>query len=107
MTQGTARISPRQDIYPRYLLWALRSKYARKQFEILSKGTTLNEITLEKLRIIKVAIPLDINEQKDIVSMLDQIELALGIQLRYKAKVMMLKAGLMQNLLTGKIRVKV
>ena len=107
LTQGTARISPRHDIVYRCLLWSLRSEYARRQFEIFSKGTTLNEITLEQLRTIKVAIPSDIKEQKDLAHILDQSELKIGLQLRHKEKLLVLKAGLMQQLLTGKIRVKV
>jgi type I restriction enzyme, S subunit len=107
LTQGTARISPRHGIYNRYLLWALQSEYARKQFEIFSKGTTLNEITLEQLRAIKVAIPSDIKEQKDLSHILDRLESAIALQMKYKERLVMLKAGLMQKLLTGKIRVKV
>jgi type I restriction enzyme S subunit len=107
LTQGTARISPRDEIDNRYLLWALRSEYARRQFEIFSKGITLNEITLERLRKIKVAIPPSIKEQKDLVKILDWVELSISLELGYKEKFMVLKKGLMQNLLTGKIRVKI
>jgi type I restriction enzyme S subunit len=107
LTQGTARISPRHDIDRRYLLWALQSEYARRQFEVFSKGTTLDEITLEQLRTIKVAIPSDINEQISLAHILDQIKLAIDLRQKYKEKVLMLKAGLMQKLLTGKIRVKI
>ena len=107
LTQGTARISPRHDIYSRYLLWALQSEYARRQFEIFSKGTTLNEVTLERLRKIKVAIPADVNEQKRIAQILDQLELAIELHSEYKEKIVNLKLGLMQQLLTGKRRSKV
>jgi type I restriction enzyme, S subunit len=107
LTQGTARISPREDIYPRYLLWALRSEYARRQFEVFSKGTTLEEITLARLRTIRIALPVDMKEQIELATIFDQLELLMGLTLRYKQKVVTIKKGLMQQLLTGKIRVKV
>jgi len=107
LSRGAARISPRHDIYRRYLLWALRSEYARRQFDVFSNGTTFKEITLAQLRTIKVAVPLAIKEQLDLATIFDQLELTKDLRQRYEKKLMILRTGLMQKLLTGKIRVKV
>jgi type I restriction enzyme S subunit len=105
LSRGVARISPGHDIYRRYLLWALRSEYARREFDIFSNGTTFKEIPLAQLRTIKVAVPVDIKEQVGLATILDRLELVMDLRQRYEKKLMKLRAGLMQQLLTGKIRV--
>lgn len=46
LTQGTARLSPNDRIYSRYLLWAMRSPYVQYQNELEAKGSTFREVTL-------------------------------------------------------------
>ena len=61
----------------------------------------------KQLRTIKVAVPLAIKEQLDLATIFDQLELTKDLRQRYEKKLMILRTGLMQKLLTGKIRVKV
>ena len=106
LTQGTARIAPREDINNHFLLWALRSSYAQRQFDLAVKGTTFSEITLENLRDIKVALPSHREEQDKIAEILDSHDTRIRAEEVYRDKLKLQKQGLMHDLLTGKVRVK-
>lgn len=71
LTQGTARISPNDDLHPRFLLWAFNSNYCQTSILSVAKGTTFLEITLDALRRIRLAVPPP-DEQLTIVDHLDQ-----------------------------------
>ncbi|MEH2184334.1 restriction endonuclease subunit S [Nostoc sp.] len=106
LTQGTARIAPREDINNHYLLWILRSISTKHQFDLVIKGTTFLEITLENLRKIKVALPSCREEQDKIAVILDTNDTRIRTEQVYLNKLKLQKQGLMQDLLTGKVRVK-
>jgi type I restriction enzyme S subunit len=106
LTQGTARIAPREDINNHFLLWALRSTYVQRQFGLAVKGTTFSEITLENLRQIKVALPSHREEQDKIAEILDSHDTRTRAEEVYRDKLKLQKQGLMHDLLTGKVRVK-
>ena len=57
LTQGTAVISPGDQVTKEYLVTALRSKGAQFQVSRELKGATFKEITLGRLREIKVCVP--------------------------------------------------
>lgn len=57
LTQGTARISPGENVTPDYLLWCLRSKQIQQWVDRQCKGATFKEITLGKLREIPIPLP--------------------------------------------------
>ncbi|MFH0267296.1 restriction endonuclease subunit S [Vibrio rumoiensis] len=106
LTQGTARLSINDEINTNYLLWAMRSPYVALQNDLEAKGSTFKEVTLASLRKISVAIP-SITEQEDISLILSAIERK---QYFVEDKIIQLKSlkkALMQDLLTGKVRVKV
>lgn len=75
LTQGTARIAPVEGVNRDYLLWALRSKRSRRQFDILAKGSTFREITLADLR--KVLILERTDEQETIATVLNRLQKAI------------------------------
>jgi restriction endonuclease S subunit len=75
LTQGTARIAPVEGVNRDYLLWALRSKRSRRQFDILAKGSTFREITLADLR--KVLILERADEQETIATVLNRLQKAI------------------------------
>ncbi|BAZ15467.1 type I restriction-modification enzyme S subunit [Calothrix sp. NIES-4071] len=104
LTQGTARISPGNNINPIYLLWSLRSPLAVKQALLESKGSTFKEISLEKLRQIKITIP-PIEEQSAIAKMMEEVEYSYINNLKSLKSLQQLKRTLMQDLLTGCVRV--
>jgi len=100
LTQGTARIASRENINNHFLLWALRSNYAQRQFDLAVKGTTFSEITLENLRKIYVALPSSRDEQDRIAEILDTIDSTIAHTSSLIAKLKQMKAGLLHDLLT-------
>jgi type I restriction enzyme S subunit len=104
-TRGVARISPKKEINPYYLLWFLRSERNTKQMELLIKGTTFIDINIADLRKIWIPIPNNKSEQDKIAEKLIQITDTLQDYNRQLLKLQSLKTGLMQDLLSGRVRV--
>lgn len=65
LTQGTAKVSPGARITRDYLLAYLNSGAAQVYFDLMAKGATFREITLDALRRTPVLLPPG-NEQADI-----------------------------------------
>lgn len=105
LTQGTAKISPNARTDENFLLWAIRHSRVQKAIQHEIKGTTFAEITLGALRQVPVAAPLKINEGKEIGKRLTDINELLRGEQEYLAKVYAEKSGLMDDLLTGRVRV--
>jgi type I restriction enzyme S subunit len=103
LTQGTARLSPRDWIVSNYFLWALRHPSSKKQAETEAKGTTFREITLADLRRITVLVP-PLPEQRAIAEALSDVDGLLSGLDRLIAKKRDLKQAAMQQLLTGQTR---
>jgi len=104
LTQGTARISPGEGVTSDYILWALRSNYVANQTDKEMKGSTFQEITLASLRNIKLLIP-SLREQKIISARLNSVDNVVVSKGKSLGKMQFLKKSLMQDLLTGKVRV--
>lgn len=105
LTQGTARIAPKAEIDPSYLLWTIRSDQTQRQIAREAKGTTFFEITLTGLRRVKVLIPSRRGEQEQIAAAIRSLEARLSNEADGLGKLTNLKSGLMTDLLTGRVRV--
>lgn len=105
LTQGTARISPNSKTDGAFLLWAIRHSRAQQALQLEIKGTTFAEITLGALRQVLIAAPMDISEQREIAKRLAAIDERLRVEQEGLAKRLSEKSGLMDDLLTGRIRV--
>jgi type I restriction enzyme S subunit len=105
LTQGTARIAPRRELNGLFLLWALRTEPVQRQFELCIKGTTFKEITLAALRKIPMHVPDNRAEQDRIAEMLQDIENLEQQEVAGASKLQLMKQGLMEDLLTGRVRV--
>lgn len=57
LTQGTAKVSPSDEVQPSFLLWTLRSSAVQTYFDQMAKGATFKEITLDALRRTPVLLP--------------------------------------------------
>jgi type I restriction enzyme S subunit len=105
LTQGTAKISPSDDVDSSFLLWALRTEAVIRSIQLVQKGTTFAEITLGDLRQINIAIPRSLEEQRLIAK---DLNACFDLLHKYGAqsdKLQSLKRGLMNDLLTGARRV--
>jgi type I restriction enzyme S subunit len=84
-----------------YFLQKLRSL-----FENLAGGSTYKEISMSTFSNVSVPLP-SLSEQQKIAQVLSTIDKKLEIERNEKARLERIKQGLMDLLLTGKIRVKV
>lgn len=97
------RCGPQLDHY--YLYYWLQDR--KKEFENIATGSTIPTIGLRFFKHYRINVPVDISEQKRIglsLLSLDRQIFAMEDDLRKKRAI---KHGLMQDLLTGRVRVKV
>ena len=106
LTQGTALISKSDSIETFFLYWCFDSSATRKQTYDMAKGSTFVEMTLGNLKNIKIPVPPCI-EQSAIAKILDSIEGTISLKVEKFHQTQSLKKSLMQDLLTGKVRVAV
>jgi type I restriction enzyme S subunit len=94
------------EINPRYLVYFIQTRFFQDQIKSASTGSTVSGVKQGTLLESFVAIP-PIKEQNEILIKLDGIGGTLN-ELNQKAtKLKGLKKSLMQDLLTGKVRVQV
>jgi len=106
INQSVASIEPNHLILPEYLALALQSYNIKKIIDVFSPATTIMHISITDLAKWRFGLP-SLNEQQTIVSIISLIDRQVQSEQNYKLKVENLKKGLMQKLLTGKIRFKV
>ncbi len=87
-----------------YILYSINSKYFRQSAEQKGTGTTRLRIGLSVLRDLEIIVP-PLAEQQKIAEILTTVDEKLDILLQKKESVQTLKTGLMQQLLTGALRV--
>lgn len=101
------RLNDFQSLLPEYASFLFRSTRARKIMYKLAQGATRFNLSKNELMKEKIYIPSDISEQQAIADVLstadDEIDLLNKKLILFKEQ----KKGLMQQLLTGNIRVKV
>jgi type I restriction enzyme S subunit len=91
--------------HPFFLIFLLKSEEIRKKIRNLS-GQAVNQVSINISDLSKLSIPLPpLSEQKRIAEILSQIDQAIEKEEKYKQKLERLKKGLMEDLLTGKVRV--
>jgi len=105
--RNIAYLKPRMDIFdPKFLYYWLSSNCVVDQVERLVIGNAQKVLTLGNLG--KVAIPIfNMEEQKSIVTRLESIDVMLGYEQQQLDKLISKKLGLMHDLLTGRVQIKV
>jgi type I restriction enzyme S subunit len=87
-----------------FLLWIMRFEQTQKRLLGEKVGSTVGHLNLINFRLLSLTIP-KISEQKKIASLLNEYSILLQQEQNYLKKLKQLKTGLMQDLLTGKVRV--
>lgn len=105
LTQGTARIALSVRTNPSFLLWVIRHHRAQKSILAEIMGTTFAEITLADLRQVPLAAPIEFEEQRLIGQRVQACDDAIQCEQRQLVKLRAQKSGLMDDLLTGRVRV--
>lgn len=100
-----AVIKPK-NIDKNFLFYILNSEYVTDQFDIIKNGSTRNSIGIMTLRKILVPVPKQKKEQVKIAKVLSDMDSEIETLELKRKKYRLLKVGLMQQLLTGRIRLK-
>lgn len=93
------------DINPQYLLYAWRSNIIQEQINA-TLGATINQITNADLKTFDVPFPTSPSEQRRIAQVLSDTDTLIASLSRTIEKKRLVKQGAMQQLLTGKTRLK-
>ena len=87
-----------------YLKYFLDSEWIKKQIVKRTKQLSVVNLHLEEIREFFILLP-PLPEQQRIAEILSQIDQTIEKEQQYKEKLQKIKQGLMQDLLTGKVRV--
>ncbi|OQB05443.1 MAG: EcoKI restriction-modification system protein HsdS [bacterium ADurb.Bin212] len=93
----------RKELLPKFLCYFLQGEEGQKQIWAIQAGGNRPGLNYEQVKSIILPISHDIQEQKQIVNVLQSIDNQIAINRKLKAKQELLKQGLMQDLLTGKV----
>lgn len=92
--------------YPKFYLYYLNSPIGRRSITRIIRTVAVSGVTGKDLQKLSVPLP-KIKEQQKIASLLSTIDEKIGKEKQRKGQLEKLKRGLMQDLLTGRVRVKV
>jgi type I restriction enzyme S subunit len=107
LLSSVAMIRPNPDfLEPWFLKHALDSPNLKKRHLGVMTGTAIRRLTLDRIKNLKVPVP-NMAEQRKISEILSTIDTKSRLENKKKAKLQRIKRGLMDLLLTGKVRVKV
>lgn len=90
-------------ILPEYLSMILASSFYREKLNSIAGGSSQKALTIQKLENVEVPIP-SIPEQERLVKILSAVDEKILVNKKLKTKLTLLKKGLMQDLLSGKVR---
>ena len=92
-------------VFPKFLYYFFQTDFYWKHIT-KAQGSTLKNINLPLLKSIKIPLP-PLEEQKKIAEILSTVDKKLELQKQRKEKLERIKKGLMNDLLSGKKRVRV
>jgi len=107
ITQDTARIAiDPQQANARFVFYVLQSRTLQHHIDLHTIGQAVKGINIAEVRKLPIPMP-SLEEQSRLASIWDSAEEALQATLTKISAVQRTKAGLLQDLLTGKVRVTV
>ena len=92
------------ELFPRYLYYVLRSNLFKNHVNSIKTGSTLAGLSQSNFGKFKYFVP-KLDEQKQIASILSKVDEQIQDNKKELKHLQGLKKGLMQDLLTGKVRV--
>lgn len=106
LSDKTLRLNIKSIYSSKYFFWQLQQPYIRCQIEIGASGTSgsMKNIGQVVIRNFDVLLP-DLNEQTAVAKRLDAVQAKLQSFKKNRDKFCLIKKGLMQDLLTGKVKV--
>ena len=106
INQNIAKITPNPNIKSEYLVHYLMSDNIRSEILKYNTSTSQPNVLVGNLRKFKIIVP-SVDEQQMIASILNNYDKKIDIEFKKLEVLKDLKRGLMQQLLTGQVRVKV
>ena len=106
LLSSIAILKPSDVLNSTFLSYFLKSENGMRQIIGLKTGSALKRITLKNLKLVKIPMP-SYKEQQKIAEILTTVDHKLERLRNKKAHLEELKRGLMGDLLTGKVRVKI
>jgi len=94
-------------INPVYFLYALQSRQIQNRLDLISGGSTVGHVRVGDIRELWMFMPESVDEQNFIASCLLAASKKIEVEKGSRYKLQQKKNGLMHDLLTGKVRVKV
>ena len=104
LNQRIARFRP-YSIQPDYLLWFFRGPVFRQQIARSSTGTKVQHLYNSDIDEIRIPVPQDTTESLRISDKLWSVSSAIDAETNHLNRSRLLKRGLMDDLLTGRVRV--
>ncbi|WP_235338424.1 restriction endonuclease subunit S [Paenibacillus wulumuqiensis] len=95
-----------ENINNKFIFYLLQSFNEKIRKSCVKIGTTVESIDFNSLKEFKIPIP-SLDEQYNISSIIEEFYKKINIENNQLSKLRLLKKGLMQSLLTGKVRVNV
>lgn len=93
-----------KSIDNKYLSYFFRSKYGRNIIKTIAQGSTRFNLPKEKFLNYEIKIPIDINRQIEIAEILLNMDKEIEKLNKKLEKYKQIKEGMMEDLLTGKVR---
>ena len=103
INQDLKALFPQKELSSDFLFYWLLLQASR--IEALGAGSTVKGIRLEALKALRIMLP-PIDEQKKMVAILIDVDEVLKVKHDKILRLQKIKRGLMQDLLTGRVRVK-
>ena len=94
-----------QGIWGKYFFYYFSTKFYDRAMKMTAKAT-VDSVRLEMISEMDIKKPLQISEQKQIAEFFASLDNLITLHQRKLEKVQKIKQGMMQQLLTGKIRLK-
>lgn len=104
--KSAAYISLAEGVSKSFIYYVLGSDYVREFYELELTGTTIRNLSLKAIRATPIALPPAV-EQDDIARVLSALDENIKLLSSQLSQKMSLKKALMQDLLTGKVRVTI
>ncbi|MGC9602922.1 MAG: restriction endonuclease subunit S [Minisyncoccia bacterium] len=89
---------------PEFLYRLMRNEYMKRKYTETASGSAQPQLPIRSLENILIVKP-DISEQKEIVAIAKSVDEKISVNKKLREKLILLKKGLMQDLLSGKVRV--
>jgi len=106
INSGMVVLRPLNNILTNYYYKYFNSYLMQNQIERLSFGTAQSQLTVGGIQKFRLLVPPN-DEQRQIAEILSEVDSKIETEHAFKSELEQLKKGLMQVLLTGKVRVKV